>query len=238
MTGAGRSTAAKELEDLGFFVVDNLPPQLVRRRRPAGRRDAAARRSRSPSWSTSAPGRSSTGLQERARPAASPAGARRCCSSRPPTTCWCAARRPPGGRTRCRRAAGCSTGCAASARCWPTCAADADLVIDTTALNVHQLTDQGRAARSAPEQTTSLKVTVVSFGFKYGIPVDADLRRRHALPAQPALGARAARRRPAATPTVGDYVKGRPDAQEFLDQLRPGARRPSAPATSARASGS
>ena len=26
MTGAGRSTAAKELEDLGFFVVDNLPP--------------------------------------------------------------------------------------------------------------------------------------------------------------------------------------------------------------------
>ena len=29
MTGAGRSTAAKELEDLGFFVVDNLPPALV-----------------------------------------------------------------------------------------------------------------------------------------------------------------------------------------------------------------
>src|SRR6476646_2175339 len=30
MTGAGRSTAAKELEDLGYFVVDNLPPTLVR----------------------------------------------------------------------------------------------------------------------------------------------------------------------------------------------------------------
>ncbi len=29
MTGAGRSTAAKELEDLGFYVVDNLPPSLV-----------------------------------------------------------------------------------------------------------------------------------------------------------------------------------------------------------------
>src|SRR5690349_18356216 len=29
MTGAGRSTAAKELEDLGYFVVDNLPPALV-----------------------------------------------------------------------------------------------------------------------------------------------------------------------------------------------------------------
>ena len=29
MTGAGRSTAAKALEDLGWFVVDNLPPQML-----------------------------------------------------------------------------------------------------------------------------------------------------------------------------------------------------------------
>src|SRR5690242_4216806 len=30
MTGAGRSTVAKELEDLGYYVVDNLPPTLLR----------------------------------------------------------------------------------------------------------------------------------------------------------------------------------------------------------------
>ena len=30
MTGAGRSTAAKELEDLGYYVIDNLPPTLLR----------------------------------------------------------------------------------------------------------------------------------------------------------------------------------------------------------------
>ena len=29
LSGAGRSTAAKCLEDLGWFVVDNLPPSLV-----------------------------------------------------------------------------------------------------------------------------------------------------------------------------------------------------------------
>src|ERR1700753_1309930 len=29
MSGAGRSTAAKTLEDLGWFVVDNLPPALL-----------------------------------------------------------------------------------------------------------------------------------------------------------------------------------------------------------------
>ena len=30
MTGAGRSTAAKELEDLGYYVIDNLPPGLLK----------------------------------------------------------------------------------------------------------------------------------------------------------------------------------------------------------------
>ena len=29
MSGAGRSTAARALEDLGWFVIDNLPLQLV-----------------------------------------------------------------------------------------------------------------------------------------------------------------------------------------------------------------
>ena len=29
MTGAGRSTAAKELEDLGYYVIDNLPAELL-----------------------------------------------------------------------------------------------------------------------------------------------------------------------------------------------------------------
>jgi UPF0042 nucleotide-binding protein len=49
---------------------------------------------------------------------------------------------------------------------------DADLVIDTTRLNVHQLTDR-IAERSAPPSTAA-QGHVVSFGFKYGIPVDAD----------------------------------------------------------------
>ena len=29
MSGAGRSTAAKALEDMGWYVVDNLPPQMI-----------------------------------------------------------------------------------------------------------------------------------------------------------------------------------------------------------------
>ncbi len=56
---------------------------------------------------------------------------------------------------------------------------------------MHQLTDKVAKAFGT-EHDHPMKATIVSFGFKYGIPVDADLRGRHALPAQPALGPRAA----------------------------------------------
>jgi UPF0042 nucleotide-binding protein len=97
--------------------------------------------------------------------------------------------------------------------------AEADLVIDTSGLNVHQLTD--RVARAfGTEQTTSLKATVVSFGFKYGIPVDADLvvdmrflPNPHWVPELRPLSGRDA--------AVAEYVMERPGAKEFLDQYLP-----------------
>ena len=91
MSGAGRSTAAKVLEDLGWFVVDNLPPQLHREPARARRRRPAARCRGSPSWSTSGAGRSSRpcGRARRSRRAA--ASGTGCCSSTPPTRRWCAA---------------------------------------------------------------------------------------------------------------------------------------------------
>ncbi len=97
--------------------------------------------------------------------------------------------------------------------------ADADLVIDTSVLNVHQLTAKVANAFGT-ESTTSLKVTVVSFGFKYGIPVDADLLAdMRFLPNpywEPELRPLSGR-----DPDVAAYVKGRPEAQTFLDQYLP-----------------
>ncbi len=97
--------------------------------------------------------------------------------------------------------------------------ADADLVIDTSTLNVHQLTDKVAAAFGT-DQTVSLKITVVSFGFKYGIPVDADLvadmrflPNPHWVPELRPLSGR--------DPEVADYVKQRPEAQAFLEQYLP-----------------
>ena len=50
----------------------------------------------------------------------------------------------------------------------------ADLVIDTTDLNVHQL--KGRLVDAFDSETTSrLQIAVESFGFKHGLPLDADI---------------------------------------------------------------
>jgi UPF0042 nucleotide-binding protein len=51
---------------------------------------------------------------------------------------------------------------------------DADLVIDTSVLNVHELRAK-IAAAFGDTQAATLQFTIVSFGYKYGLPVDADL---------------------------------------------------------------
>jgi len=95
----------------------------------------------------------------------------------------------------------------------------ADLVIDTSDLNVHQLT--ARIARAfGSEERLALKVTVVSFGFKYGIPVDADyLADMRFLPNPhwvPELRPRTGRDH-----EVSDYVMSQAGAAEFLDRFVP-----------------
>ncbi|MGN6128926.1 MAG: RNase adapter RapZ, partial [Nocardioidaceae bacterium] len=92
--------------------------------------------------------------------------------------------------------------------------ADANLVIDTTSLNVHQLTDRIAEAFGNAD-TTRLRVTVVSFGFKYGTPVDADfvadmrfLPNPHWVPELRPLSGR--------DDAVADYVRSQPGAEEFL----------------------
>ncbi len=58
----------------------------------------------------------------------------------------------------------------------------------------------------------------MSFGFKYGLPVDADLVVGHALPAQPALGPGAAPLHRPRTRRCRNYVLNQPGAKEFLDR--------------------
>jgi UPF0042 nucleotide-binding protein len=92
--------------------------------------------------------------------------------------------------------------------------ADADIVIDTSQLNVHELAAKVRDAFE--EESPGLHATVMSFGFKYGLPVDADmvadvrfLPNPHWVPELRPQNGR--------DDGVRDYVFAQPGAAEFLD---------------------
>lgn len=94
---------------------------------------------------------------------------------------------------------------------------DCDLVIDTTDLNVHQLKSKVLASFDN-EIHERLQVAVESFGYKYGLPMDADIVMDvRFLPnphwdedLRPLVGL---------DPPVREYVLGRPEANEFLERL-------------------
>jgi UPF0042 nucleotide-binding protein len=53
--------------------------------------------------------------------------------------------------------------------------ADADVVIDTSALNVHELRRRMRTLFGGARTTATMQTTLLSFGYKNGLPLDADL---------------------------------------------------------------
>ena len=172
MSGAGRSTAAHAMEDLGWFVIDNLPATLLHEavaqvresgetRRLAVVVDVRAKsffRLLSHAWE-SLP-RDGITVRTLFLEASDEALVRRFESSRRP--------HPLQGAERI------IDGLAAERALLGDLRASADVVIDTSALNVHDLRRRIEGAFGAAD-LVALHATVMSFGFKYGIPVDADL---------------------------------------------------------------
>ena len=217
MTGAGRSTAAKELEDLGFFVVDNLPPALVR--------DVV--RLVDDSRGVTQPIAVVVDVRSGSFFDALHANRQQVVTGRPTTLVFLEAgddvlvrRQEAARRPHPLQGAGrLIDGLERERKVMASVRADADLVIDTTNLNVHQLTKRV-AEHFGTAQATRLKVTVISFGFKYGIPVDADfvgdmrfLPNPHWIPELRSHTGR--------DTDVADYVKRQPGAAEFLDGYLP-----------------
>ena len=214
MSGAGRSTAAKSLEDLDWFVADNLPPgllptmiELARRAKGGVPRIAAVMDVRSRAFSTdlqSAIGElAARGVRPRVvfLEAGDDTLVRRFESVRRPHPLQ------EDGRV--------VEGIAAERELLRGVREEADLVIDTSGLNVHELRARMHDAFSADAPAT-LRVNVVSFGFKYGLPVDADIVADCRFLPNP-------RWVPDLAPLTGqdervrDYVLSRPGAAEFLD---------------------
>lgn len=171
MSGAGRSTAARALEDAGWFVIDNIPPMLLGAVIDVAAENADVDRvavvvdARGGSFFPQLD-EAMSGLRERGvqvgvlfLEASEESLVRRFESSRRPHPLQEGARILDGLR-RERLVLG-------------DLRSQADLVIDTTSLNVHELRRAIDAAFANPDER--LHITVMSFGFKHGIPVDADM---------------------------------------------------------------
>jgi RNase adaptor protein for sRNA GlmZ degradation len=94
----------------------------------------------------------------------------------------------------------------------------ADRILDTTTLTVHQLKDRLVELYVAPKARTGLAPTLVSFGFKHGVPFDADLvfdvrflPNPHFVDALRALDGRDER--------VRTFVLSHPESKELLRRL-------------------
>ena len=228
LSGAGKLSAGRVLEDLGFFVVDNLPPALLLPMVELGargdlRRFAAVVDVRSRAFTSD--------LEETLR-VLGQAGHR-------PRLVYVHARddvlirryesnrreHPLQGSGRL------IDGIEAERVLLTGLAGEADLWVDTSDLNVHQLRATLENAFDRDGETAPLTATVLSFGFKYGLPLDADLvvdarflPNPHWVPELREHTGRDA--------DVRDYVLAQDDAAEFLDRytgvlrlLLPGYRR-------------
>ncbi|SEG64766.1 UPF0042 nucleotide-binding protein [Thermomonospora echinospora] len=215
MSGAGRSTAAKSLEDLDWFVVDNLPPGLLATMADLGGRvrDAVPRiavvvdvRSRA---FTSDLHSSIAELEARG---VHPRVVFLEASDEELVRRFEAVRRPHPLQGDGRLV----DGIARERELVREVRAEADLVIDTSGLNVHELRAKIVGFFGTDSGESSLRATVVSFGYKYGLPVDADLvvdcrflPNPHWVPELRPMNGRDA--------PVRDYVLGQRGAKEFLD---------------------
>jgi UPF0042 nucleotide-binding protein len=178
MSGAGRSTTANVLEDLGWLVVDNLPPQLLghlaelrdeaRARNPEATRQqvAVVVDVRSRGWFGELDAAISAARERGERPslvfldATDEALVRRFESVRRP--------HPLQGSGRLL------DGIQRERAMLQDLRSSADVVIDSSGLNVHQLSAK-LSSLFAGDRRVQLRIAVMSFGFKYGLPLDADV---------------------------------------------------------------
>jgi RNase adapter protein RapZ len=216
MSGAGRSEAAHVLEDLGFFVIDNLPPMLI------GKVAELARGLEKPTrYALVVDVRSGDFLHDLSVAVAElhKLGAhtrvlfldandnvlvRRYEASR--------RRHPLSDSDRV------SDGIAQERVLLESLKGEADLIVDTSGSNVHELRDRLRELFAEHVADGALQVNVVSFGYKHGLPLDVDLvfdcrflPNPHWIEElRPQTGLDA---------PVRDYVLSQPDARAFLTEL-------------------
>ncbi|WP_285363333.1 RNase adapter RapZ [Microbacterium sp. LMC-P-041] len=213
MSGAGRTTVANALEDLGWYVVDNLPPQILRplldltdMGRDALPKVAAVVDVRGRNLFDDFPGvaralRSRGSVRVLFLDASDDVLVRRFEAVRRPHPLQGDGTLLDGIRVERQRLA--------------PIRESADLVVDTSALNIHQLATQVSDLFSEAGAARH-RVTLMSFGFKYGLPTDVDLVADMRFLPNPFWNEEL-RGLTGQDESVRDYVLSREGAAEFLD---------------------
>ena len=215
MSGAGRSTAAHSLEDQGWYVVDNLPPQMLRPLVDLAH-DPDSHMSKLAAVMDVRGGSLFEQASEVIESLSEHANVQVLFLDTTDDTLvrrFEQVRRPHPlqedgtlleGITRER------------ALMHPI-REQSDLVIDTSEMNIHQLSTAVAAAYGTPGETRT-RLTIVSFGYKYGLPSDVDMVADMRFLPNP-YWEESLRQNTGKDAPVSDFVLANPLAQDFLDQF-------------------
>jgi RNase adapter protein RapZ len=215
MSGAGRSTAGATLEDLGWFVIDNMPSALIAK--VSELVDGTGSEMERVAFVV---GRGGGDLDD-VLPAVDALEAGR---NRVRIVFLDAAddvliRRFEGTRRRHPQAARGVVDSIADERLLLAGLRDrADLVIDTGELNVNQLRTRFIEVFGGEEPGGAMQTSILSFGFKHGVPLDVDLMFDCRFLPNPYWD-ESLRNHSGLEPEVRRYVLERPETSAFLDKL-------------------
>lgn len=214
MSGAGRSTVGNALEDLGWYVVDNLPPQMLRPlvelASKAGNNlpkvaaivDVRGGKLFADLEETVEALREATPVRVLFLEATDAALVRRFEQVRRPHPLQGDGTLLDGIGSERQRMLGLRE--------------SSDIVVDTSDLNIHQLATKISETFSSAG-TPGLQLTVLSFGYKYGLPADADLVADMRFLPNP-FWVPALRALSGLDAQVSDYVLAQEGATEFVDR--------------------
>ncbi|MCU1509961.1 MAG: RNase adapter RapZ [Glaciihabitans sp.] len=214
MSGAGRSTVGNALEDLGWYVVDNLPPQMLRPLvdlaehagtalpKLAAIVDVRGGRLFADVLEAVESLRSTTAVRVLFLDATDGALVRRFEQVRRP--------HPLQGTGTLL------DGIAAERERMQELRETSDIVLDTSELNIHQLATAIND-KFAREDAAGVQLTILSFGFKYGLPADADLVADLRFLPNP-FWIPELKSLTGLDELVSEYVLAQPGATEFIDR--------------------
>lgn len=214
MSGAGRSTAAATLEDLGWFVIDNMPSALISK--VSELVDGTGSEMERVAFVVGRAG----GDRDDVLPAvdalaAGPNRVRILFLDSPDDVLI---RRFEGTRRRHPQGRGVADSIAEERLLLAGLRDRADLVIDTGELNTNQLRTRVMEVFGGEELGSAMRTSILSFGFKHGVPLDVDLMFDCRFLPNP-YWEESLRNHSGLEPPVRRFVLDRPETTAFLDML-------------------